>query len=271
MGLLRWQWTLANRGVITAVIDTERGVERVTQDGRVLAEGARRAQLEGHTVLVAPVNVAERSERPPIEAVVTFDPYAAVCILRVDGHEIAPTAWPVKERPAPPPPVPSRTPKVLLASFIGAVVLTAALAVARRSDTAPRATADAALHGTHRARNGLFIAHFPDELEVKPAVLPSSAGGVVLENKARTLVIVLAALAAEPSSAAPLDPWDLQRRLREEVLANIPKGAARFEEATRRDETCAGERGAVVTGHLVQDRSQRARVWSCAFVHDGAG
>ncbi|MBX3228037.1 MAG: hypothetical protein KIT84_27570 [Labilithrix sp.] len=267
MGNLRWQWKLANRGVVTAEIDRATSRESVQQDGRVLSECARGGKPDGHVVAVAPAIAAGLSERPPLEAVVSFDPTLAICVLRVDGHEVGPTAWPVKERKVVEvkPPKPWGTYALFGVLLAGAAVLLF-FRLTRPPEPPPP---DRSLHGTTRALNGLFIAHYPPEMEAKPAVFPASASGIAIEDKEQRLSIVLAAVPQD--SAASHDAWGLQQRLRDEALANVPKGIARFEETARRDERCLGEPGAVVVGRLAHGSSRRARVWSCAFVHEGAG
>jgi len=267
VALLRWQWTLANRGVVTAVIDPEALREMVSQDDRILSDGPRGSRPDGHAVSIAPASVAGRSDRPPIDAVVSFDPQLAICILRVDGQEVAPTTWPIRERKIEVQPSPRPWGRIIGFGALLAGALT--LLVFRLTAPAPPPKQDRSLHGTQRAMNGLFIAHFRPDLEAKPAVMPNGVSGLLLEDKEQRLAIVLAAVPSE--GAVPHEPWALQQKLRDEALANVPKGIARFEEAARRDETCLGERGAVVTGYLAHKTSRRARVWSCAFVHDGAG
>lgn len=266
MALLRWQWTLANGGIVVAVLDVERGVEAVWQGDRVLSERPRGALADGHAVVVAPAARPDGSVRPSVEAVVTFDPRAPICVLRVDGHEVAPSAWPVRARRT----APVRPARAWGAHLVTLVLLAALIAagvflVAMKGK--PSTPEDPLLRGTHRAPSGLFIAHFPGELTPKDALLPSGVSGLVLEDAPVTLTLVLA---AAPSAMGLRDPWLLQQRLRDEALANVPKGLARFEETSRVEETCLGERGAVVTGQLAHGSVRRARVWSCAFVHDGA-
>jgi hypothetical protein len=267
VGLLRWEWTLSNRGSVTAVVDTDLGVERVLQGDRLLSEGPRGSRPGGHTVLVEAPRDPDRSERPPIEAVVTFDPQLPICILRVDGHDVAPSAWPVRQRVTPPAPSRPWGTYVLGALFVVAAVIALDTAVARIREASGAKLGP--LEGTHRARNGLFIAHYPEDLSAKAAVLPADVGGVRLEDKSKKVFVVLAAASAD--FVAGQDPWSLQKRLLDEALANLPKGHGRFEEVSRTDETCVGERGAVVTGILAENGRASARIWSCAFEHDGAG
>jgi len=267
VGNLRWQWTLANRGIVTAIIDPHGMRESVAQDDQTLSESTRGGRPEGHTVAVQPAKADGRSERPPIEAVVSFDPKQPICILRVDGQEITPTMWPIKERTVETP-RPSK-PWALMGGA-GAILLFALFLGVRRLNATPApGVPDRSMHGTQRAMNGLFIAHFPPALEAKPAVMPATASGILLEDKEQHLIIVLAAAPTDPAEVS--DRWALQQKLRDEALANVPKGIARFEETARREDTCLGEKGAVIVGHLAYKTSIRAKVWSCAFVHHGAG
>jgi hypothetical protein len=270
MAILRWEWTLANRGSVEAVLDTTAARETVRQNGRVLSEGARGAKPDGHTVLVSPDTSGDGSERPPLEAVVTFSPTAAICILRVEGHEMAPKAWPVRERPTPPK-VETSWAKYALAA--GAIAILVAAGIAGRSlvgsSSTPAPRVEGKLDGTHRAMNGLFVAHHPPDLEPRLAVLPNGVSGVVLEDKPKTLAIVLAAQRLE--AGAPHDGWVLQQRLSGEALANLNKGAGKYEETVRRDETCLGKPGAVTLGQVKHGSTRVARIWSCAFVHEDAG
>jgi len=266
---LRWQWTLANGGNVTAVIDLDAQSEVVSQGSKVLSRSARGAKPEGHTVVVEPEPQPGDSERPPMEAVVTFSPAAPICILRVDGHEVSPKVWPVRQRRVEPPKaqIPVGT-YVLLGVVAIALVIGGLVVRSLRKDTPPPA-ADDRLTNIHRSANGLFVAHFPRDLEAKPAILPPGAGGVVLEDKAKATSIVIGALTLAESE--PRDPWALQQRLRDEALANLSKGGARYEELARREETCVGEPGAVVAAQLVSRGTRTAKIWSCAFVHGTAG
>ncbi len=264
--VLRWQWTLANGGAVTAVIDRDAGTETVSQGRRVLSQCARGGKPDGHVVRVDPERAPDRSERPGIEAVVTFAPTTAVCILRVDDQEVAPTAWPVR--------APAQTPKPTKTYGTWAIICVALVALVTfglvvRTTRCDPPRVDPKTGGTYRAVGGLFIAHYPDDFEAKLAVLPPGAGGVILEDTAKTATIVIAATPNEVSTTA--DPWVLQQKLHDEAIANLRKGLARYEEGARREETCLGERGAVVTGKLTSNGKAKAHVWSCAFVHDNAG
>jgi len=142
-----------------------------------------------------------------------------------------------------------------------AIVSAVVFLVARHQDGAAPIAGE--LAGLHRSPSGLFIAHFPGDFEAKAAVVPSGIDGIVLQEKSKSTAIVITAISADPALAR--DPWAVQQRLRDEALANLPKGAARFEESARRDETCFGAPGAAVIGQLKQTSATSARVWSCAF------
>jgi hypothetical protein len=268
MAVLRWQWKLANGAAVDAVIDDETATETVSQGSHLLSQSPRGAKPDGHVVLAAPDRPTGASHRPAIEATVTFAPDTPICILRVDGYEVAPNVWPVRvraPRPVPPEPVTGRY--VLIALAVLALVGVGLAVRTLRADSARSASGE--LDGTHRSANGLFIAHFPKDLAPRIAVLPGGMGGVVLEDRVKSTTLVIAALGSDAMAAR--DPWALQQSLAEEALANLPKGAARYEETARREDTCYGHPGAVVLGRLVRDGQRQARIWSCAFFHDRSG
>jgi len=263
---LRWQWRLANGGRVAAVIERARELEIVTQGDRVLSSAPRGAQPDGHRVLVDAEREPGASDRPPIEAVVTFAAHAPVCILRVDDQEVAPLAWPMREKrpePSPRPKLGFLYPVAVLAVLASVGVLVRAL----RSDHAPAAVASK-LAGTYRAPNGLFVAHYPDDFDAKVALLPAGVGGVVLEEKAKTAAILIAAV---PHGSALHDPWALQQRLHAEALANMPSGDGSYAETARREGTCVGRPGAIVAGRIVRWGKPTARIWTCAFANERAG
>lgn len=262
----RWQWTLSNGGTVAAVIDRDANTEVITQGARFLSRSARGAKPEGHTVMVDPERLPDASDRPGVEAVITFAPTAAVCILRVDGQEVAPSAWPVR-----PPTVTPEAPRPYGAWVLvglGALALVVFGLVVRATRSEPPHV-DSKIGGMHRAPNGLFIAHYPDDFEARPAVLPPGVGGVVLTDTAKMTAIVVGATLNPPSETT--DPWVLQQRLHDEAVVNLPKGTARYEEGTRSEETCLGRPGAVVTGRIKSGSKATARVWSCTFFHEAAG
>ena len=269
---LRWLWTLANRGRVEATIDPATKEEIVAQDGKVLSRSARGGKPDGHVVTVAAGVVEDGSERPPIEAVLTFAPSAPICILRVDGEEVAPSSWPTRERAAAPPPASPARPWLrwfLIAVGIALVVLAAVRLSRSQREPPPKSTA---LDVTYRAPSGLFVAHHPKDLEPRPAVLPASASGVVLEDRGKAMALVV--IAAELDAAAPRDPWTLQQRFHAEALANLTgqvRGGATYDESGRRDETCHGKPGAVTTGALMLRDTKLARLRACAFVADDTG
>jgi hypothetical protein len=267
MPVFRWQWVLANGGAIDASIDSDAGTETVSQEGRVLSQSPRGKRPDGHVVLASPNRAAGLSERPPIEVVVTFAPSTHVCVLRVDGEEVAPSVWPGRERPAPEAPPRSAGPWIVAGVAAVALALVGASVRALRGDTT--AAKDGALLGVHRSPDGRFIAHFPADLEARAAVMPSGVTGALLENKDKSTTLVIASVALDPSASH--DPWALNQMLHDEALANLPKGTSKYDEGARREETCLGSPGAVVVGQLLGRGARKARVWSCAFAHDDTG
>jgi hypothetical protein len=254
---LRWQWRLANGGRVTAVI--EAGVEVISQGERVLSRAARGSLPEGHRVLVTPDMQPGTSERPPIEAVVTFAQNAPVCVLRVDDQEIAPLAWPVRARVADPPPKPRLG---WLYALAGLALLAILVTVVRsRSETPSTAPG---LGRTYRCPNGLFVAHYPEDFDATVAVLPAAVSGVVLADKAKTSAILIA---TAPGSR---DPWSLQQRLHAEALANMPTDGT-YAEVGRGEGPCVGRPGAIVIGRILRGGKPTARIWTCAFANENAG
>lgn len=266
---LRWAWTLGNGGVVTAAI--EKDEEIVAQGDTVLSRAPRGSKPQGHRVLVKPKQTPHRSERPPIEAVLTFGATSPICILRVDDHEVSPTTWPQRKRPSL---VAERPPALPLSTWV--LVLAAVLVVggggflARSLLAKQKAATDDGLGGTFRALNGLFIAHYPKELDAKLPVLPPIASGVLIEDKQRTLSIVLVSVDLDVTNGAR-DPWALQQQLRDEALANLSTGAGRWRETARKEETCLGRDGAAVIGELAVNGTRTAKIWSCAFLDKSAG
>lgn len=267
MGLLRWRWTLGNGGTVEASVDDAQTTETVAQAGVVLSQGPRNGKPGGHTVLVAPLRIEGGSDRPPIEATLTFASHAPICILRVEGHEVAPSLWPTRRRSIEPPePDPPRNVALIgLAALGGIAILVLVTIFVTRPATA---SAPARLDGSLRALNGLFIAHYPEDMAQRVPPLPSGLFGVRLDDHATRTTIVLA---AGPRDQTGADPWSIQQRMRDEVLANVKKVDETFEESSRRDETCAGEPGAVVAGALVESGKPVAQLWTCAVVHGDGG
>jgi hypothetical protein len=270
MAVLRWQWTLPNRGLVEAAIDTAVDGEIVTQGGAELSRSARGAKPDGHVVLVKPGPTAEgESIRPSIEAVLTFAASAPICVLRVDGEEIAPTVWPSKDRTSPrdtrKAPIPWLRYGGMALGITMMVVAGLSIRAARKEPPPP----SNALELTYRAPSGLFIAHYPADVEPRRPVLPSGVSGVVLEDRGKSTGLVVAALRLDPSASR--DPWALQQRLFDDALANVNRNASKYEETGRRDDTCHGRPGAVVTGRLLLRELHLARIWSCTFVADDAG
>lgn len=285
---LRWVWTLANGGTVTAIIDSEANTEVVSQDDEVLSKSTRGGKPDGHAILVNPRRDEHQSERPPMQAVVSFGIGTAVCILRVDGEEVAPQVWPQRKRREPALvegrkvelPLPrSRSTYVLIAAC-GIALIVAGVAV-KLLKKAPEVSsrADGKLTGTYRALNGLFIAHYSEDLEPKLPIMPAAVGAVQLDDKLRTMSILIGGVTlaegAVGSPGAPArDPWVLQQLYHDEALANLPKGSGKYEETSRQDDLCIpGKPGAVVSGQIMAKNTTTriARVWTCTFVHETAG
>jgi hypothetical protein len=259
---------LPNRGSVTATIDATGATEEVAQGERVLSKCARGALPDGHVVSVAAEQLEDTSVRPPIEAVVTFAPTTPICILRVDGEEVAPREWPVRQKTSPRAAVAAVPWFRYFFIALGIALMVVAgvtLRWSRREPPPPSGAFDV----THRAANGLFVAHFPSDVEPRQPVLPSGVGGVVLEDRGKTMSVLIAAKPLD--DAASRDPWALQQDLHKEALANLSKGATTYEETSRREDTCHGKPGAVVTGSLMLRDTRLARIWSCAFVSGDAG
>ena len=238
----------------------------------MLSRAPRHTKPQGHTVLVAPIRHEGGSDRPPLEATLTFASHAPICVLRVEGHEVAPSVWPKRDRSLKPT-EPARSRRAPFASYglvalagVGLVGLLVAILVVRA--VASRPAGPAKLDESLRALNGLFIAHFPGEMAQRIPTLPQGMFGVRLDDRTKATTIVLA---AGPRDVTAGDRWALQQRLLPEILANLKKVDETFEETARREETCLGETGAVVVGKLVEDGKAIARLWTCALVHDEAG
>jgi hypothetical protein len=206
---------------------------------------------------------------PPSLATVTFDARVRVCVLRVDGEEIAPNVWPLPEQklraaPTSPRTLPSWTAlglALLLAVAVGVFLVRGRGA---RDGTHPD------MSGAYRAPDGRFVAHFPPGFTARPAALPGGASGVVLVDDERGDAVVIVAVSSA-SALATSDAWLLQKRLHDEALSNLPRADGAHDELGRRDETCLGQRGAVILGRVNDRRGQPARVWSCAVSSGDTG
>ena len=266
MALLRWQWRLANGGSVAAVIDTVANTETVSQGDRVLSSSPRGGTPDGHIVAIVADRNPGASERPPIEATVTFATGTPVCILRIDGHEVSPVAWPMRERETRALPSTSRPYGTYLLIALVSVFLVALGLVVRSLRHDPESRTEA-FEARHRLTNGLLVAHFPADLEPRTPGLPGDVGGLVLEDRAKTSTVVLSAVAIEGTR----DPWVVMKRLHDDVVATLPRGMGKYEETARHEGTCVGRPGAIVAGKIVEAGATRARVWTCAFVKDDAG
>ena len=260
----RWEWTLANGGRVAAEIDPAQGRELVLVGGRIASEAPRGTKTEGHSVVVPH---REGSRNPePLTAVASFEANSAICILRVDGHEVTPTLWPKPQRRLPQPEDEHPVMRWLIYAAVGVAVIGIGLAIVSRTGGP---SADQALSSTQRATNGLFIAHYPASYRSKPVVLPAPLAGSMFEDDTAHAAVVLAAFELEPTTAP--DRWLLQQRFHDEVLANLPKAARSYGETERREDRCLGEAGAVIIGRFERPEGSKARVWSCAFVKDRRG
>jgi hypothetical protein len=255
MAEARWEWTLLGGARVAAVLDVGQGTETVLVDDRVVSTCARGARAEGHAV------------RPA--TTVTFDPRVAVCILRVDGDEVAPQRWPTPERKERPLAKSHSLPSGVV--VLAVVLVLAALGAIGLRVLRHTGAGVADMTGLYRAPSGLFVAHFPAGLTAKPASTPSGTSGVVLADEEHDDAIVLLALGPGAGEGTPRDPWLLQKRLHDEGLANVPRADGRLEELARRDDTCLGLPGAVILDRVTNRRGEPTRVWSCAVSKDDVG
>lgn len=254
MSRLVWEWTLPTGEVVAATLDPEAGTESVYVGGELASSGARGARPDGHAV----------SSGAAALGVVRFDPRAPICVLREpDGHEVVPRRWAAasKARGTPTPPRVTRVVLTLLVLAGLGLAAGAAFAIRAATSAAPEAQTS-----VHRANNGLFVARFPATFTARSAVLPEAMSGVVLEDQARGDAIVLVALREETTR----DPWLVHQRVHGEALANVPRADGTYDERARNDDVCHGAPGAVVLGRIKGRRGEPAKVWSCAFLHDGA-
>ncbi len=256
----RWSWRLPNGGRVTAEIDPVSNVEYVRVAGKVASESARGGKPEGHVVDVPP----REEDGETLTVTLTFDPKNAICILRVGREEIAPAEWPAakpkKVERAPPPSTVSPWPLVAGALLIlVGVILWFAFRGPSRDPVEEQPT-------TYRAPSGLFVAHHPASMKVAPVTLPTPFSGVLGTSPDGAAAIVLAA--AKIDANVPRDPWLLQKQYLPEVLPHLPRGGGKLEETERRDDTCLGQRGAVIRGTLTNASGQTSKLWSCTFTRD---
>lgn len=261
---LRWEWTLANGARVAAEIDGTQGRELVLVGGRIASEAPRGTKPDGHSVVVPHAPGTRNPDT--LTAVASFEPRSAICILRVDGHEVNPTAWPHPQRRVPKAEEAQPATRWLIYAAVGVAVIGIGIAVARRTGGG---AVEPPLSGAQRATNGLFIAHYPPSFRPKPIALPPLLAGSLLEDDTARAAVVLAAFELEATTTP--DRWLLQQRFHDEVLANLPKTARSYAEIDRRDEPCLGESGAVIVGRYLRPDGSKARVWSCAFVKDRRG
>jgi hypothetical protein len=253
MAEARWEWRLPGGERVAATLDRESGVESVLVGDRLASQCPRGAKPEGHLAL-------------PSKATVTFDPRVLVCVLRIDGEEIAPATWPVPERRAERAPPSRSLPSALVLVVAALVVGVVALLVLRVTRVPARASGE--MTGVHRAESGLFVAHFPPAFAARPAVVPHGTSGLALVDDDHADAVVIVAVA---SPDATRDVWLLQKRFHGEALANVPRADGRYEELARRDDTCLGLAGAVVVGRITNRSGEPAHVWSCAVTRGDVG
>lgn len=251
----RWEWALPDGRRVAAAIDDEGTRERVWIGGRLASEAARGAHPEGHVVG---------------DVIVLFEAHAPICVLRLDGHEIAPAIWPGRGTGAAPAlatgPRPTVTPSEGLPRSLVVLALVAALLVGvALASRALRKDEPDVTQASFRAHAGFFVARYPSTFVAHAAAAPNGGEAVRLERAdADENVVVL----AMPLGDAARDPWLVHKRLHPEVLAELPRADKSFDETARSEETCLGEKGAVVVGRTATAHGASAKVWSCAFVHD---
>ncbi len=254
MTVSRWEWKLPSGEDVAAVVNAAARTEGVFVGERLVCQTPRGARPEGHVVPLGGHRVT-----------VTFDPGVLVCVLRVDGDEIAPVKWPV--RPRAPRAVAPRTLSIpfVLAVFAGLAVAGLVYFVVSR----PPAAGDAdVMNGAHRAENGLFLARYPKSFDARQAPLPPGMSGVVLVDGLRKDAVVIVAL---PWPDSTHDAWLVHQRLHPEALATLPRGDAAYEEMSRHDGTCFGHPGAVVTARAKDTHGARITLVSCAIARGRAG
>jgi hypothetical protein len=258
MSELRWEWGLTGGVRIAATLDLDAATECVIVGDRVVSRSARGAKPDGHVA-------TERLGDEGGKVVVTFDPRVAICILSLDGEEVPPEKWPVRPRGSAKAPPARPLPLGLVALVLTAVAFIGGAAYVVRALWAPSGDASTSAPA-YRADNGLFVAHFPKSLVVGKPVLPGVMSGVVLEDASKGDAVIIVAV-----PEAPRDPWVLQSKLHGEALANVPRADGTYDETQRRDDTCLGQKGAVVVGKVTNKKGEKARLWSCAFLRGEAG
>jgi hypothetical protein len=251
----RWEWTLPEGVKIAATLDAGERVESVFVGDRLASQAPRGAKPAGHSL------------EEPSGVVVRFQPGALICILRVDGDEVSPNVWPVRKRVERPKPRMVALPLRGIGIGIAALLAAGGGYWAWTSHGASGDAAGAALGSSFRAENGRFVTHHPSRFVVGKPQLPPDASGVALVDADRAESVVVLAYTGPD---LPTDPWLVQRKLQPEGLASLPRGGPTYEEVSRKDDTCLGNAGAVVVGNARTPRGDAAKVWSCAFAHDGA-
>jgi hypothetical protein len=258
----RWRWTLANGARVVAELSSDGRVEYVRLGDRTVSECARGEKPDGHVIDAPPRD----EEGESLRASITFDPKSTICVLRVDDHEVAPIEWPKPRPPRKLEPVqtPARVPIVAIVVLGTLAMIGLVFAVRSCARDKPEKPSTIA---TYRAPSGLFVAHPPSDMKLSAIALPLPMTGVL--GTTETTAIVIAAGRLDASSAH--EPWVLSKQYLPEVLPLLPRGGGKLVESDRRDDTCLGERGAVVSGTLTSPTGMRSKLWSCTFVRDDAG
>lgn len=247
---LRWEWEPSPGSRVRATLDAAGRTESVYLDDVCVSRAPRGARREGHAVALPRGGVAT----------VTFDPSVVVCILRIDGMEIAPLAWPAPRRgPASPAP-PRRAPPAL--AVLGLVIVGALALVIGKLASTRDVVAETR---THRADNGLFVAHLPSTY-VERVGSTSPGGSLLTVHRGDAAAVILARRGGDGAR----DRWAVQQRLGAEALAALPRASGAYRETSREEGTCAGEPGAIVQAEVTDRAGRPARTWACGFVHGEA-
>lgn len=250
----RWEWRLPAGENVAAVVDSVAGTESVFVGPRLTSQSARGAKPDGHLIAVGGSSASS--------VTVTFDPHVLVCILRIDGDEIAPTRWPVRTRTKPA----ARKSFAWPLSLLVVLAMIAGVALVARERSV--AGSEFEMSGAHRSENGLFVAHYPKEFSARTAPLPPTMSGVLLADPKANDAVAIVALSLDEATH---DPWVVNKRLYDEAMAVLPRSGGMYEETSRHDGVCLGQHGAIVTARAKDTRGAPADVVSCALAKGNAG